>query len=118
MFEHRIRIRIRIRKLKIRIRNYSYLYSTTGYCFRFEVYTGKSENRDKKTNIGQQVVLRLLEEYLGCGRVLFTDNYFTSPLLAIELNSKFTGLVGTIRKPRLRSKFLEKQIEEKGVYHQ
>ena len=40
----------------------------------------------------------LMEPYLGKGHVLYTDKFYTSPLLAKHFLSKNTHLYGTIKK--------------------
>ena len=40
----------------------------------------------------------LMEPNLGKGHVLYTDNFYTSPLLAKHFLSKDTHLYGTIKK--------------------
>jgi len=48
----------------------------TGWiCF---IYTGATDN-DKKTPLGQKVVLMLMEQYQGKGHCLFIDSFYTSP---------------------------------------
>lgn len=47
---------------------------------------------------GEFVVLKLMEPYVGCGRTVKTDNFFTSLSLAIKLTTKRTSLVGSIRQ--------------------
>ena len=60
-------------------------------------YLGKDENRCASTPLGEYIVLKLMEPYMGCGRNVTTDNYFTSVSLVSKLLHKRTTLVGTIR---------------------
>ena len=46
------------------------------------------------------VVLRLVEPICGRGHHLYTDNYYTSPLLFAELRSRGFGACGTLRLNR------------------
>lgn len=48
--------------------------------------------------LGEFVVLKLMEPYIGCGRTVTTDNFFISLSLATKLITKRTSLVGTIRQ--------------------
>ena len=71
----------------------------TGYVLDFAVYTGAMDN-DKKTPVGQKVVLMLMEQYQGKGHCLFVDNFYTSPDLLLQLLDKGTYCTGTLRKNR------------------
>lgn len=46
------------------------------------------------------VVKSLMQPYIGCGRVLYVDNWYSSPLLFQYLFNNNTGACGTIRKNR------------------
>ncbi|XP_041654135.1 uncharacterized protein LOC121516789, partial [Cheilinus undulatus] len=50
--------------------------------------------------LGESVVLRLLEPYVGKGRSVTTDNFFTSLNMAKTLQHKHTSLVGTCNRSR------------------
>ncbi|XP_066590647.1 uncharacterized protein [Prorops nasuta] len=63
-------------------------------------YLGKDETRGSNFPLGEFVVTKLAEPYLGCGRNITTDNFFTSISLAKKLLAKKTTLVGTIRANR------------------
>ena len=65
-----------------------------GYTYSISVYTGKGDGQP--TN----VVMNLVEPYLGCGRTVCTDNYYTSIPLAQSLLKNKTHLVGTLRSNR------------------
>ncbi|CAK9832670.1 PiggyBac transposable element-derived protein 4 [Anthophora retusa] len=60
-------------------------------------YLGKDEMR-LSVPLGEFVVLKLIDPYIGCGRTVTTDNFFTSLPLATKLITKRTSLVGTIRQ--------------------
>ena len=60
-------------------------------------YLGKDAVR-LSVPLGEFVVLKLMEPYIGCGRTMTTDNFFTSLSLARKLITKRTSLVGTIRQ--------------------
>lgn len=63
-------------------------------------YLGKDEQRPQDQNLGEYVVLRLAEPFLGAGRNITTDNFFTSLALARKLKAKKTSLVGTLNRIR------------------
>lgn len=74
------------------------LCDATGYCYRFEVYAGKTRREE---NVTSKLCLRLMRpSFLDNGHVLFVDNYFTSYDLARKLWARKTHLVGTLRRNR------------------
>lgn len=60
-------------------------------------YLGKDETR-LSVPLGEFVALKFIDQYIGCGRTVITDNFFTSLPLATKLITKSTSLVGTIRQ--------------------
>ena len=69
--------------------------STTGYVLTFDVYTGGSE-----TTSTHDTVMKLMEKYLDKGHKLFTDNFYSSPLLCHALLQRGTYTCGTVRTNR------------------
>lgn len=63
-------------------------------------YTGADPLRPADQSIGENVVLRLMEPYLGKGVNITTDSYFTSLKLAKRLRAASTTLVGTLNRNR------------------
>ncbi|XP_078116363.1 uncharacterized protein LOC144524169 [Sander vitreus] len=63
-------------------------------------YLGEEETRSKGQLVGESVVLKLAEPFLGKGRNITTDNFFTSLKLATALQAKKTSLVGTLGKAK------------------
>lgn len=76
-----------------------------GYTHDVIIYEGKNVNR--QTNLSTDVVMKLCEPYLGVGRSVVTDNFYTSVELAQKLLENQTYLIGTLRKNR---KGLPKQV--------
>lgn len=70
--------------------------STNGYCSRFEMYHGSQENQSDKGKM-YDLVMRLINPYLGKGHKLYVDNYYTSPILFHDLFHRQTGACGTMR---------------------
>lgn len=67
--------------------------SDTGSIWNFSVYTGERSDT--------VVLLKtLLANMPGKGYTLFTHRFYTSPILASELEAAKTALVGTTRKSR------------------
>ncbi|KAL7859575.1 hypothetical protein SRHO_G00147220 [Serrasalmus rhombeus] len=63
-------------------------------------YLGKDPSRPKGERVSENVVMKLMEPYLGKGRTVTTDNYFTSLSLANRLTACNTTLLGTINSVR------------------
>lgn len=61
------------------------------------MYQGKYEREPERT-LSTDVVLKLCQDHLDHGRVVITDNFYTSIPLAQELRKTHT--VGTLRKNR------------------
>lgn len=70
------------------------------------MYTGKEENdydnQNKDHNLGERVVLQLLESYKDDMFVLGFDNFFTSPRFLRTRISRKNGIaaIGTLRTSR------------------
>lgn len=84
----------------------------TGYVLDFIVYTSAISDVDtfsKKFGRSGNIVVNLLQQYLGKGHQLFVDNWFSSPALFKFLHSCTINSCGTIRKrrenmPRMKEK--------------
>jgi len=74
------------------------LCSKDYYTLQYNVYAGKGEVRE--TDVSYKIVMKLLDSYLNFGRILYTDNWYSSVKLAENLNKKNTHLVGTLRANR------------------
>ncbi|GFO20180.1 PiggyBac transposable element-derived protein 4-like [Plakobranchus ocellatus] len=72
--------------------------SANSYCCNFEFYTGKSEA--SRYGATFDVVDRLIGSYMGCGRTLYVDNYYTSPNLFSHLKQQATLACGMMRLNR------------------
>ena len=73
--------------------------SSTGYALN-AIADGGKEGDQVHRNLGQDIVLRLLEPYHGTRRDICTDNFFTSYNLAKLLLEKSLTIFGTIRNHR------------------
>ena len=75
-----------------------------GVTLDFRIYSGCRMFDDDDENEGMSVTERipvaLMQPYLESGRVLFTDNFYTSPSLAKYLKDHNTFLCGTIKTNR------------------
>ena len=72
--------------------------SRNGYICAFEVYTGKDPAKPLHANgLAHGVVVSLLDEFFGKGYTLYTNNFYTSPLLCEDLLQKGIYSCGTVR---------------------
>ena len=70
--------------------------SKNGYTIDFNVYVGKAAAEGTSEHgLGYDVVMKLMEPYLGQGYHLYLDNYYTSPRLVSDLFLHGTPSVGT-----------------------
>ena len=73
----------------------------TGYVLTFQVYTGKlSDTESSSKGVAHRVVMDLVDPYLGKGHWLFTENYYSSPALFLDLLEHNTYATGTVRPNR------------------
>lgn len=73
------------------------LADTNGYTVDFRLYTGKSKTASGK-GLSFDVVNSLVnKDYLGSGYIIYTDNFYTSPLLFRHLSQQGFGACGTYR---------------------
>nr|XP_053627819.1 piggyBac transposable element-derived protein 4-like isoform X2 [Cherax quadricarinatus] len=74
----------------------------TGLVLDFIVYNGRNtlNNAGQKLDISGDIVRKMIEPYLGKGHTLFTDNWYTSPMLADFLRVNKTDVCGTVRRNR------------------
>ena len=63
-------------------------------------YLGKDDFPPPNQRLSDNVVMTLMKPFVGKGRNVTTGNFFTSILLAKELEKKKTSLIGTMNKVR------------------
>ncbi len=90
--------------------------SKTGYICNFHVFTGKGA--ESQHGLAHAIVMDLLDTTTSLfekGRVLYVDNFYTSPVLFEDLYNRgtFAGTVRTNRK-HFPSVDLDEQIKQKG----
>ncbi|KAL4152942.1 hypothetical protein QTP88_000775 [Uroleucon formosanum] len=86
------------------------LCTENGYTYDFEIYSGREVNTVTATsNVGEKIVMKLTNNLLNAGRTLYTDNFYTSCVLARVLLQNKTHLIGTLRK---NWKYLPKDVEQ------
>ena len=60
--------------------------AVTGYAHTFEVYTGADEVHSKHPRgVTYSVVMHLLEHLLDKGYTVYMDNFYSSPVLFLDL---------------------------------
>ena len=74
--------------------------SISGYSLKWRVYTGKDSTRRFATTT-EEIVLELLDEYLGLDHNVYMDSYSTSYKLFERRPAEGLGAVGTVRLNRL-----------------
>lgn len=76
------------------------LADETGYCWNFEIYTGKTENQVEK-NLGARVVKNMTSDLINKNHKVYFDNFFSGvPLMEALLPQKLyaCGTVNPTRK--------------------
>jgi hypothetical protein len=93
------------------------LAATNGYTWNFMVYTGK-QNSITDHGHAETVVMKLVDDLLGCYRTVVADNFFTTITLAKRLLRNDTYLVGTVRSNRAESRHevITKKLKRGEVY--
>ena len=74
----------------------------TGYVLTFQIYTGKVSSSEESSSkgVGHRIVMELLQPYLGKGHWVFTDNFYSSPTLFLDLLKSNTYATGTAKSNR------------------
>ena len=94
------------------LKTYDLCESRSGYIWNYITHTGKaiqlSESPDRF--VSSQIVLTLMKDLLAKGYCLFTDNWYSSPILFRELHEKQTDAVGTARVTR---KYMPTALKQK-----
>jgi hypothetical protein len=81
------------------------LCSSTGYCYAFETYCGKNnERRNESLGLGGNVVTSLLQHLENPNdHIVYFDNFFTTIDLMNRLKAKGIRATGTIRENRQKN---------------
>ena len=76
--------------------------SVTAYCYNLEVYTGNhGQQINRLMGLSAPVVIGLTKPIHNFGHIIYTDNFYTSSILAKYLVSRKTYLYGTMRPNHL-----------------
>ena len=100
--KHRSGIRqyIKNKPVKFGIKLWVVADSHTGYTCDFNVYAGKTANKENNFGLGYTTVMELCTKFLGQGYNVFFDNFYTSPKLVKDLYESNTPSCGTITMNR------------------
>lgn len=104
---------IKSKRHRFGIKLYILCHCETDFILNFFLYTGASNYTDPLENqIGKSDVIKkdLTKSYFSYGHSLYTDNFYTSPTLAMYLHKKKINSCGIVRKnrklmPDISSKF-------------
>lgn len=91
------------KRARFGIKSFLLCESSSGYIWKMVIYTGKDTLLENKYNylpISSQIVMTLIQDLLGKGYCLTTDNFYTSPQLAELLVTNRTDTYGTLRLGR------------------
>nr|XP_033502423.1 piggyBac transposable element-derived protein 4-like [Epinephelus lanceolatus] len=78
------------------------LADVNGYTVNYILYTGKGTTPVSGNGLSFDVVVELVKkEHLGTGYIIYTDNFYTSPLLFRHLIQEGFGVCGTYREGRI-----------------
>lgn len=75
------------------------LCTSEGYTWSYLIYSGESEKLFN-LDVSGSIVVKLSDDLLDEGRLIITDNFYTSIPLAMYMKSRGTDLCGTIRTNR------------------
>jgi len=97
--------------VKFGVKNWVLADSVVPYCCNFQIYTGR-DPRTVELGLASRVVMDLIEPYLDKGYRLYTDNFYSSPLLFKDLYARNTLAAGTVREDR---KGMPNQLKKKNT---
>lgn len=93
---------IRIKRARFGIKTFVLSKAKSGYIYKIIVYVGGETALMTRQSYGQatNVVLTVMEDLLDQGYVVYTDNFYCSPELALALNVRKTDMAGTVKTNR------------------
>ena len=102
---------------KYGFKTYQLCDSSNGYCSRIKLYIGICQEAPSGNGITYDLVFRLMDPYLNKGHILYTDNYYLSPALFLDLSRAGTGASGTTRfRKGFPKRLKEQEITRHGSY--
>ena len=125
-FKGRLRFRVYIpcKKGKYGMKVEMTCEASTGYCYRFHMYSGEEDPafgiadilsrvlQGRVDGMGktEKLVIYMLLPLLGTGHRVFMDNWFNTVRLSEFLKSEATDLLGTMRANRVPTELRGKQV--------
>lgn len=107
---------IPLKRNRFSIKFFELVDCDTGFILDFIVYTGADTNYQKfGLGITGDIVAHFLQPYFYKGRVIYIDNWYTSPTLAEFLHDRDTGMCGTVKANRKGMPKLENKLERGEV---
>lgn len=92
------------------------LADKSGYCLRFQLYTGKS-GPQVEVNLGERVVKELTSKLKGKHHTLYIDNYFVGYFLIEDLKQDKINACGTVNAGRkFLPQFKDTKTMNRGEY--
>ena len=85
---------------KYGIKSYELCDGINAFCLQYAIYSGASGEAVSKFGKVYDIVMQLISPYLNEGRILFVDNYYSSPVLFNSLAKYDTYATGTVRLNR------------------
>ena len=85
---------------KYHMKTFKLVDSTNNYCLKFKLYVAIDEPSTSEFRKTHDLVVRLLQEYIGKSYIIFMDNFYSSLYLFYELKKIQTGAVGTLHTTR------------------
>lgn len=76
-----------------------YCLASEGYLLHFEIYEGKEEDPSEE-GATYDTVMRMIQQYQDQQLTLYTDSWFTSPILMNALKQKGIRMCGSVRSNR------------------
>ena len=95
--------------------------SKTGYIYNFEVYTGQGDRCEH--GLAYRLVMCMVNDLLESGRIVYVDNFYTSPQLFEDLYHQGMYACGTCRTncKQFPGYLLDEKVEKRGdaafLYH-
>lgn len=92
----------------------------TGYILDFIIYCGKEsdiQEVEQEAGISGNIVLTMMQPYLDSGHTLYTDNWYTSPILYNILHGRQTNACGTVKQNRKYMPDMKDKIEKGEIIH-
>ena len=105
LFKGRLKFKqfIKTKRARFGIKLYE-LTTSDGITLDFLIYCDRGmfddDDENEEMPVTERIPVALMQPYLDSGRVLFTDNFYTSPSLAKYLKDHNTFLCGTIKTNR------------------